>query len=253
MKQALTTTAAACGFALTTIASVHHAALAQQSPAIPALAGEAAPSSSLLVTTPVTPNPRNEKDYQPHALRDVSLFAIAPPEPREYVVHDLVQIIVRETSTAKSSSDLETEKETKLDGKVPQWPNLNLEDLLRLTVHQSDDSDNPALKLDFTKEFSGEGDYERKDDFSARITAEVIEVLPNGNLVLEARTYIKTDKEEQSMKVTGICRPEDITPLNTVLSNQIHDLTIDKVHQGELREANKKGLFTKVLETVFAF
>ncbi len=221
--------------------------------AVPALPGDDAPSSSLMVTTPITLNPRNQKDYEPHALRDMSLFAITPPKPREFVLHDLVQIIVRETSSAKSSSELETSKETKMDGAVPQWPNINLHDLLRLTIQQGDDSNNPALKLKFTKDFAGEGDYSRKDDLTSRITAEVIEVLPNGNLVLEARTWIKTDKEEQTMKVTGICRPQDITALNTVSSNQIHDLTIEKVHKGELKDVAKKGLFTKVLETMFAF
>jgi len=230
-------------------------AQAQQPPtqAVPALPGADAPSSSLLVTTPIIQNPHNQKDYKPHALRDVSLFALTPPEPREFVVHDLVQIIVRESSAAKSSSDLETKKDTKLDGKVPQWPDINLQDLLRLTLHQGDDSDNPALNLEFKKDFKGEGDYERKDDLSARITAEVIDVLPNGNLVLEARTYIKTDKEEQSMKVTGVCRPDDITTLNTINSNQVHDLAVEKVHKGELKDVSKKGLFTKVLEMFFAF
>ena len=215
---------------------------------VPALPGDLAPSSSLLVTTPVTPNPRNEKDYEPHALRDVSLFAIAPPEPREYVVHDLVQIIVRETSTARSSQDLETTKESTYDGKLKDFPIYNWSDFL-----VDNNGQLPAMGLEFTKEFTGEGDYERKDDLTARVTAEVIEVLPNGNLVLEARTYIKTDKEEQSMKVTGICRPEDITTLNTLNSNQIHDLTIEKVHKGELKDVGKKGLFTKALETIFAF
>jgi len=189
----------------------------------------------------------------PHALRTVSLFAVAPPEPRTYQAHDLVQIIIRETSTAKSSAELDTKKESELDAAVPSWPDFNIQDLLRLTLKQGDDSDNPKLKINFSKEFEGEGDYSRKDDFSARLTAEVIEVLPNGNLVLEARTHIKTDDEEATMKVTGICRPDDITPANTVLSNQIHDLAIDKVHVGELRDSSKKGIIAKVFETVFAF
>lgn len=241
----------ACGFALTLIVPT---AIAQQAPHDqPPSSAEPAPSSSLLATTPVIQNPRNDREYKPHALRDVSLFAVAPPEPREFVVHDLVQIIVRETSTAKSSSELETKKETEIDGKVPQWPDFNLQDLLDLSLRAGDDSDNPALNLQFSKDFQGEGDYERKDDLSARITAEVMEVLPNGNLVLEARTYIKTDKEEQSMKVTGICRPEDITTLNTINSNQVHDLVIEKVHKGELKDAGKKGILTKALETIFAF
>jgi len=221
------------------------ATLAQSGPG-----GDSA-SSSLMANAPVT-IPTSEQP-NPHALRTVSMFAVAPPEPRTYQVHDLVQIIVRETSTAKSSAELDTTKESEIDGAVPSWPDFNIEDLLRLTLHQSDDSDNPKLKINFTKDFQGEGDYSRKDDFSARLTAEVIEVLPNGNLVLEARTHIKTDDEQATMKVTGICRPDDITPANTVLSNQIHDLAIDKMHTGELRESSKKGILSKILETVFAF
>jgi flagellar L-ring protein precursor FlgH len=236
--------AAACS-----IASAGTAMAQQAAPSNGAESHEAAPSSSLLVTTPVVQNPHNDKDYEPHALRDVSLFAIAPPEPREFVVHDLVQIIVRETSTAKSSQDLETKKESTYDGEITDWPMYGWADF----VYGGPNAELPGVGVEFTKDFKGEGDYARKDDLSARITAEVIEVLPNGNLVLEARTFIKTDKEEQTMSVTGICRPDDITPLNTINSNQIHDLTVQKVHTGAIKEAADKGLFTQVLDFIFAF
>jgi len=231
----------ACGVACL----IATATLAQPRP------GDESASSSLMANAPAA-IPTNEQP-NPHALRTVSLFAVAPPEPRTYKAHDLVQIIVRETSTAKSSAELDTKKESEINGAVPSWPDFNIQDLLQLTLKQGNDSDNPKLKVNFSKDFQGEGDYSRKDDFSARLTAEVIEVLPNGNLVLEARTHIKTDDEQATMKVTGICRPEDITPANTVLSNQIHDLAIDKLHKGELRDSSKKGIIAKVIETVFAF
>ena len=111
----------------------------------------------------------------------------------------------------------------------------------------------PELKMDFTREFTGEGEYQRRDDMSDRLTAEVIEVLPNGNLILEARTTIATDDEESVMNVTGICRPEDITAANTILSNQIHDLRIVRHHEGELPRTAKKGIIARVLEAIFAF
>lgn len=215
-----------------------------------ALASDESASSSLMATTPLMMPPGGDPKQDPHALRAVSMFAIAPPAPRMFELHDLVQIIVRESSQAKSESELETDKESKLDGKIPKWTNLG--DLLDLQVTTGGEP-TPAWQLEFSKEFTGEGDYERKDDLTMRLTAEVIEVLPNGNLVLEARTHIKTDDEEQTMKVTGICRPEDVTAANSILSNQIHDLVVEKLHQGELREASKKGIISKVLETIFAF
>lgn len=232
---------AACGFAHLSIAAPP-----------PQPAPDESATSSLLANTPAA-LAGAAANQPPHALRAMSLFAITPPTPRTYQAHDLVQIIVRETSQAKSSQDLETKKKGKVDGKVGAFPAFSLQDLMNLQIEAGRTTNLPALQLDYTKNFKGEGDYLRKDDLSARLTAEVIEVLPNGNLVLEARTGIKTDDEESIMKVTGMCRPDDITAANTVLSNQIHDLMIEKVHKGELRENAKKGIIAKVLETIFAF
>jgi flagellar L-ring protein precursor FlgH len=212
----------------------------------------ASPSSSLLARTVADAEPQSENGT-PHALRDASMFAISPPEPRRFAKHDLVQILVRENSRAESSHELETEKDYGIDWAIRAWPDIQLSDLLQLQMYAGRTTDLPRLDVEANKEFEGEGDYKREDDFTARLTAEVIDVLPNGNLILEARTHIKTDEEESSMKVTGVCRPDDVTAANTVLSSQIHDLSVEKVHKGELKKTNEKGIIAKVLDTVFAF
>jgi flagellar L-ring protein precursor FlgH len=208
-----------------------------------------APSSSLMAQ----PSGQASRDGDNHALRRSSMFAIAPELPRTFQRHDLVQIIVREQSEARSRHEVETDKDYRLQGAIPRFPQFSLPELLQLQLQAGRTQDMPELRLNFSKEFSGDGEVRRRDDFSARITAEVIEVLPNGNLVLEARTFIKTDREESVMKVTGVCRQEDITPLNTVLSNQLHNLTVEKMHKGDLRDATDKGIIARVLDAVFAF
>ena len=190
---------------------------------------------------------------EPHALLDQSLFAIAPPELRKFHKHDLVQILVRETSRAESTHELETEKDYKIKGQVKAWPDFRLDDLANLQIFAGRTTDLPRLDVEFRKQFEGEGDYFREDDLTARLTAEVVEILPNGNLVLEARTHIMTDEEIQTIGLSGICRPDDVTAANTILSNQIHDLTIKKIHEGELKKTNEKGIIAKILDTIFAF
>jgi flagellar L-ring protein precursor FlgH len=128
-----------------------------------------------------------------------------------------------------------------------------LRHLLDLRLAAGRTTDLPQLGLSFENEFEGKGDYERRDDFTARITAEVIEVLPNGNLVLEARSQIKMDEEVSTMKVTGTCSPDAVTPANTVFSHNLHDLKIEKINTGELKKANQKGFISKILDAVFAF
>lgn len=211
---------------------------------------DSAATSSLMVTTPL-PLPSPDQREGPHALREVSMFAIAPIEPRKFEVHDLVQIIVRETSKAVSSQELETKKNFDLDGQVSNWNNVL--SLLTMGIHPSNEDAIAQVNFSVDKDFKGEGDYERKDDLTARLTAEVVEVLPNGNLILEARTEITNDEERTVMKATGICRAEDVSAANTILSNQIHDLKIEKVNNGELRKAGEKGIIAKVLEIIFAF
>ncbi|MHC4128918.1 MAG: flagellar basal body L-ring protein FlgH [Planctomycetota bacterium] len=234
-----------------------HTAAAQQSPA-----DDDAASSSLLAgarggaaeTAPPAdsgvPGGLPAATAAPHALRAASMFAIAPAPARVFHEHDLIEIIVRETSSAKSTQELETEKESKWKGAVSQWPDFQH---LFSGLKAGGTDELPKVDLNFTKEFTGDGEYERRDDFTARLTAEVIEVLPNGNLILESRTRIKTDDEETMIKVTGICRPDDVTPVNSILSTQLHDLRVEKVNKGEIKKSAEKGILTKALDFLFAF
>jgi flagellar L-ring protein precursor FlgH len=211
-----------------------------------------AASSSLLIS-PTALATSAHVAIEPHELRKVSMFAIAPVSARIFHEHDLVQIIVRETVSAKSKHELETDKKVGIKGTVSQWPDLQLENLLNGFLHAGSTESLPQIDAKITKEFEGEGEYERRDDFSARLTAEVLQILPNGNMILESRTRMTQDDEEFILKVTGICRPDDVTPANTVLSNQLHDLKVEKINRGALKDASQKGVFTKVLDALFAF
>ncbi len=224
-------------------------ALAQYAPG----AEEAATGSLLSRAQMNQPMRVDEDGDEVGALRQVSLFAIETPKPREFAKHDLVQIVVRETSRVKSTQELETEKSYDLNGEISAWPDFRLDDLANLQIFAGRMTDLPELGLTFDKDFEGEGEYQRRDDLTARISAEVIEILPNGNLVLEARTRIQTDEEVSNMKVTGICRPEDVSPANTILSHQLHDLKIEKINEGELKRTGEKGIIAKVLDAIFAF
>ncbi len=184
-------------------------------------------------------------------LYAVSLFAIEPPKPREFAPHDLVTIVVVETSNMKHEQKLDADKEYELDTMRLQIPEL----LKFIALNGAAADVNPLAELgvDHTAEFAGEGKYKRTDDIRARVTAQVVEVKPNGTLLVEARTRIQTDEEVQEFRLSGMCRAEDVTEQNTVLSNQLFELAFEVKHEGEVADVNRKGLFTEVLETLFAF
>ena len=218
-----------------------------------------AQSSSLYVNqnTPPPPPARSINGVvdrlSPHISR-TSVSAVRMPAPRQFSVHDLITVIVRESIENSSDSELETEKDTTITGLISAFPNLKLNDLANFQLRPSTfDKGNPELNLNLSQEFEGEGEYERKDTFTTRITARVIDVKPNGTIVLEARKFIQSDEESVNLLLTGTCRKDDITGSNTILSTQIYDLRLIKEHAGNVRNASKKGLITRFFELIFNF
>lgn len=184
-------------------------------------------------------------------LEEVSMYFIEAPEIRTLQVHDIITIIIDENSSQTSSQKLETEKESKSKANVNAT--LNLMQLLELRLAENATSNTDLLDFTASREFAGEGDYERKDKFSARIAAVVLEVKPNGTLVLQATKRIAKDKEISTLVLSGFARDEDVTAQNTILSSQLADLNIVLNNEGDLKKAAEKGIITRVLDTIFAF
>ena len=192
-------------------------------------------------------NPRPDR-----TLVGVSMMVIEPPEPRTFEKHDLVTIIVNESSSQSREHTLETEKEYDIAAQLAQLPNFRalLQDH---TIQSGQDGTIDLVDFSGDTEFSGEGAYERSDRIAARITAEIIDIKPNGVLVVEARTRIKTDEEDQLFVLSGTLRQEDITESNTVQSSQVFDLNISVTNSGEVRKSAKKGWISRTLDTIFDF
>lgn len=186
------------------------------------------------------------------SIAAASFMSVSAPEPRIFAVHDLLTIIIREDTQTAFSSSLETEKEANWTGEIAEFPRFSLSDLVDLQLRPNTFPDG-TVKLDIQgeSEFEGEGDYTNKQTMTARIQATIIDVKPNGNVVIEARKSVRSDDEHFTLVATGICRVDDITIDNTVLSTQLADLFIDKQHEGHLKKAADKGLLTEIVDFLF--
>ncbi len=81
----------------------------------------------------------------------------------------------------------------------------------------------------------------------------VVDVLPNGNLVIEGAKTIRTSKQDIYGYMRGIVRPVDISATNTVPSSKIADAQVEFIPAGELSEAQKKGWLLRGLDKVRPF
>lgn len=185
------------------------------------------------------------------SLREVSLMLVEPPKPRKFAVHDIITIIINETSSQTSQQMLDTKTDSSMKGSLNKFPDLGK--LIEGELTNGASSPIASVDIGASEKWKGDAKYQRSDRFSDRISAEVIDVKPNGTLVIEARRTVTKDEEIQTVVLSGMCRQEDVTSANTVLSTQLADLTITSLNEGELRETNRPGWITRIFRAVFDF
>ncbi|HEY7116609.1 MAG TPA: flagellar basal body L-ring protein FlgH [Tepidisphaeraceae bacterium] len=183
-------------------------------------------------------------------IAQVSVFAVPKPQPKLIKQHDLITIIIREESEVSSQGTSDLKRQSDLNAQADQFVRLNF---ANFALQNAINGPAPAISLSGSRNFKGEATVDRTDSVIARITAEVVDVKPNGTMVVQARKKIKTDEEEQTLLCSGICRVEDLTPDNTVLSTQLYDLEFTKINKGQVRNTTKTGVIHKLLDFLNPF
>jgi flagellar L-ring protein precursor FlgH len=178
----------------------------------------------------------------------ISFWAIPAPEPTLVRQHDLLTVIVREESTSRSAGSTDLEKEYDLSAELREYVDFDLSSFRVVPK-----SGGQGFDGEVERSFAGDGKTDRRDSFVTRITAEVIDVKPNGTLVIQARKRITTDEDEQLIVLTGTCRTADVTAANTVLSTQLHDLHLQKHTRGPVRDASQRGIVPRVVDRINPF
>ncbi len=159
-------------------------------------------------------------------------------------VNDLVTIRVVESIVAEGSADTALAKKSNgasavpklfgLESKLPDW--LDPTGLV-------DGNSNTG--------FNGGGTTSRRGDLTAVVTARVVEVLPNGDLVLEGAREVHINGDRQVIVLTGVVRPADILPDNSVLSPRVGQFRIQYFGQGLIKDNLKPGWIIRILNKLF--
>ena len=111
----------------------------------------------------------------------------------------------------------------------------------------------PSASGSSKSKFAGKGDTSRKGNITATITAKVIEVLPNSNMVVESRKEVVVNNEKQIVVLRGIVRPDDISTSNTIASTFVADAQIYLVGDGVLADKQSQGWLVRALDSVWPF
>lgn len=175
--------------------------------------------------------------------RRVSMFQ----DNRAKSVGDILTIIVVENTSATNKGSSKFDKTIGMSGGV------RVEGVFDYLFPNFFQPFEPlkSLEVDPSEQFDGSGETKSDNKFSTRMTATVIEVLPNGNLVVEGSRSIKVNEEDQELVLRGVIRPIDVTPANTILSSNIADAEIFYKGKGPIGRRNKPGILSQIFNWVF--
>jgi len=154
---------------------------------------------------------------------------------------DILTIVVAESAVAQSSQSKSASRESSVQDAISRfiYPGLG--------THKGQ---LPGFGGGGTASYSGGGDVSNSQSLSARAAVTVIDVLPNGNLVLEGVRVVTFSGETQYFVLRGIVRLDDIARDNSVVSTNIADARVEFYAEGSLTEAQKRGWLAKVYEKV---
>jgi flagellar L-ring protein precursor FlgH len=172
-----------------------------------------------------------------------SLFLFVDVKAR--TLNDIVTIQILEASSASNSANTSTDREGNTSASAPSFfgletgaSALNFASLLEGLSNMS---------------FEGQGTTSRSGSLTASISARVVEVLPNGDLVLEGAKEVAVNDERHILTLRGVVRPRDVNSDNLVLSTSIAHMEVQFDGSGIVSDANEPGFFYKLFSAIIPF
>lgn len=192
--------------------------------------------------------------------REASFSKDPKVELPEVRLHDLVTVRVRDVFQFKNNITSNQKKEYDLDLELADWfnikgngTNLRLEPGRQVGSRAREEG--PPITLGLESEKESKGNYSQSDQkqLTASITAEIVDIRPNGTLVLEARKVTEKDEDKQVIVFTGVARRQDITVDNTIDYERIANPVLKIEQEGPSSETTGRGWLAKIIDVVWPF
>ncbi len=199
--------------------------------------------------------PKRHPEFAP-----VAPAAMRPPQPHNGAIYqagygialfeDLKARRVGDILTIQLEEETEAEKEAttnidKSNATVISTPSLlgsalqfNAPGLIPLASNKNNTLE---ANLSSSNDFEGEGDSSQSNKLEGEISVMVVDVLPNGNLIVRGEKRLAINQGNEYVRLSGIIRPMDIDANNTVSSTKVADATLYYVGDGAVADGNRMG------------
>ena len=160
---------------------------------------------------------------------------------------DIVTVVISETASASKEATTGTSRASDLAAGMPNFMGLEKAGLSKWMDLSK------LINANASTSYKGSGATTRKENLNATIAARVVDVLPNGNLLIEGRRNVLVNNEDQIIILTGTIRSRDITTDNLINSTQIADARIAYNGKGVISDRQQPGWLMGVVDKVWPF
>ncbi|MBS1159895.1 MAG: flagellar basal body L-ring protein FlgH [Proteobacteria bacterium] len=165
---------------------------------------------------------------------------------RARFVGDTITITITENTTASKKSNNKLDKSNSTKASVSAMSGIAPKSLLGgLTSLNANATSAEA--------FEGKGDAANNNVFSGAITVTVIDVLPNGNLLVSGEKQLSISAEQEFVRLSGVVNPAFVDASNTISSSKVADARIEYKSSGQLSDGMVMGWLSRVFMNVLPF
>jgi len=175
----------------------------------------------------------------PYVRTGASIGIIADPRARN--VGDILTVTIQEQHSVKNEERVERRNDTSLAARLESY-----------SLSDSTFKSNTLPRIDIRKEqdFNGEAKQNSGSTVRASIAVVVVDVQPNGNLVVAGARSVTVNDESRTLRISGLVRPLDITPGNTVGSQLVADARISISGEGANTRQVTRGPVGQLFDTL---
>lgn len=203
---------------------------------------ETVPPTNVHQPMTVRPSPRGETPPANGSIYQAGASRTLFEDRRARYVGDTMTIVIAETTSASTKSNTNVSRATNISASIPTVSGLPGKSLQGLTL--SAESENTL---------AGKGDAAANNVFTGNITVTVIEVLPNGNLLVSGEKQVSVGHGTEYIRLSGVVNPYFISMANSISSANVADARIEYKETGVISEAQVMGWLARFFMNVLPF
>jgi flagellar L-ring protein precursor FlgH len=174
----------------------------------------------------------------PLNMQQGSLVYSAAPEARAFQMQDIVQVRVDELARMTSMGRNDQRKNANFQAIINNWIRFN--GFRKAEPSQMEDGP-PQVRGSVQEIYRAENAVETTERLTLNIASRIVDIRPNGNLVVEGHKEVRVNDQVWRVSLTGICRQQDIGRDNTITSDRVIDFRLAKHESGATREGYRRG------------